>query len=737
MSNLRHPDRAATESTGPVGPIRPEGLEGVFQVLWRRKWIVAACTLAGVLIAGGYLLTCPSQYDSTSMLYLEDGTRRIIEDGPQPNRPRNWLPTQVELLQSAAVLGEALDVEKVRELDPFPEATSRVEALKDSLTVQPGDGHDISSVAWRPRNPEYAAVLANAVVNAYIAYQTGQSRSTTSAALNILRREKRHRDEELAQRMKALVDFKTANGTLSFEQDGSNIVVRRLAQLSEMLTKAEMELVDARVNWELVQDAAEDPERLRHMMDVQRARSAKWPMAGFQDEASLRIELHRAERKVREMAEYYQPSHPAYKAAEREAKAIGKELDAVEKRLAEAYTTLAREKYTQAKERMAEMSASYAAQQKKAMDLNAKAGQFALLEAGVRRAEKLCDILDARIKEVTLTNEDTTAIRYSIVERAQPAVHPSYPQPLRIGLIGLLAGAIAGLGLALMLDWTDARFRDAEEVTTRLGAAVLGGVPRLAGATGTVTRGQHVALEPASAEAEAFRNIRTAIYFGTRRGQFKTLLVTSPTPGDGKSVLVGNLALAMAQNGMKTLVIDADLHRPTQHEIFRLSNEAGLSDIELVDDPAKLIQSTAEENLFVLPAGPSAQLASELLGGETFEQALATFGETFDRIVIDSPPVVPLSDARILSAICDRTVMVLRADRTPRKVAEFARELLHTVGANLLGVVLNCLPRQKGAYGYYYEYDAYRKYTEGDAQPARKHRTGRSRAKAHAGRRAE
>jgi capsular exopolysaccharide synthesis family protein len=208
--------------------------------------------------------------------------------------------------------------------------------------------------------------------------------------------------------------------------------------------------------------------------------------------------------------------------------------------------------------------------------------------------------------------------------------------------------------------------------------------------------------------AEAYRTVRTAIYFGVPDPKSKTLLVTSPSPGDGKTTMASNLAIAIAQSGRRVLLIDADTRKPMMHKIFNLADEVGLSSVLLGEAKLdKAIQKTGAPNLEVLPCGPLPPNPSEILNSQAFLDLVNSLCLQYDQIVIDSPPVEPVTDARILAASCDTTVLVLRAEKSTRRLSAHARDALIGVGANLLGVIVNAVPRGQGGYTYYSGYGYY------------------------------
>jgi capsular exopolysaccharide synthesis family protein len=206
--------------------------------------------------------------------------------------------------------------------------------------------------------------------------------------------------------------------------------------------------------------------------------------------------------------------------------------------------------------------------------------------------------------------------------------------------------------------------------------------------------------------AESFRGLRSAIFFGPRA---KTVLVTSALRAEGKSTCAANLAIAMAEAGHRILLIDADLREPTQHKIFSAGEGVGLSSVVAGRATLeKAITSTAIKGLDLLPCGQVPFNPSETINNQGFADMLTQLGTRYDYLVIDSPPVMPVTDARILGAMCDLTVLVLRAEQTNRRAASDARDGLLGFGANLLGVVVNDGPRKRNQYGYYGGYGLHR-----------------------------
>jgi len=210
--------------------------------------------------------------------------------------------------------------------------------------------------------------------------------------------------------------------------------------------------------------------------------------------------------------------------------------------------------------------------------------------------------------------------------------------------------------------------------------------------------------EPDSIAAEAYRALRTSIQFASIDRDIKTLVVTSTSPGEGKSSVVINLGVVIAQIGKRVLLIDADLRNPSLYRNLDIDNKEGLSTMFLKNEAMdKYIRQYAVNNLFILPSGPPPPNPSEVLASERMKQFIAQAKEKFDFIVFDSPPLLPVTDAAVLSKICDGTVLVVRSSKTVIEAAHRVKTILENLKVNILGVVITDVDQRKEHY-YYYDY---------------------------------
>jgi capsular exopolysaccharide synthesis family protein len=676
--------------------------KSLIRILWQSHWIMLLSMALALAVGLLYLSKATPIYRSTSKVYVEQTGPKIMtetEEGVM-TKSTNYLYTQAELLKSTPILVAALETTDMRELETFAQVDNPVAYLKDALGVTVGKKDEIISVSVDSPYPAEAAQLANAVVDSYIRYHAARKRGTSTEVLKILQDEKDRSSRELSEKLRAMTDYKKQNVGLAFESNGGNVILKRLDRLSAVLTEAQLTTIESRSAYESAKKMVSDPAMLKQFLEAQKSDGSY----AFQDreEVALQSRLNELQLRRADRLREVKSEHPAIKALDTEIAHIQERIARLTTQFAQARLQVTEQQYQAAKEREDQITHYFDEQHQQVVKLNEQLAQYAILESEWEQAKKLCDLLDDRIRLLNVT-EDVGALNIRILEAARPATVPSEPQMARVMGIALLLGLVLGIALALVRDWLDQRLRSAEEISAVLGVPVLGVVPSMSGRQSIVDRGQKVHLDFDSRVAEAYRTIRTAVFFGAPKDEAKTVLVTSPAPLDGKTTLVSNLAIAMAQAGQKTLILDADFRRPMQHKIFKIDcrdRELG-SVLACAKSLQEAIQPTGIEGLEVLPCGPDVPYPSEVLNSKTFASTLEQLSNKYDRIVIDSPPVVSVTDSQILAAICNVTLLVLRAEKSTRKASQQARDALLSVGARMLGAVVNDVHGKNGRYGYY------------------------------------
>lgn len=326
------------------------------------------------------------------------------------------------------------------------------------------------------------------------------------------------------------------------------------------------------------------------------------------------------------------------------------------------------------------------------------------------------------IEAVPGTTGEEPAVKVSVVESALRPESPVSPQPVRNMVLAFVLGAMLGVGVAFLVEYLDTSVKDTEDVERVTGYPVLAAVPRFD------TKGEEVHLErdPQAASSEAFRKLRTAIQFLGVDDPVRTVLVTSPFARDGKSTTAVNLAAAFAQGGYRTLLLEADLRRPSFHHVFGVRpDQGGLTGVLIGRTSVEAaVAETNIRNLACLHAGALPPNPVELLASEHAGEVVRGLRERYEMVIVDSTPLLPVADASALAPRCDGVLMVARAGQTHRERLGEAVELLGKVGGRPLGIVLNVLSPRDARYGYEYYY-GYRSAAAGDREapgPARAER---------------
>ena len=288
-----------------------------------------------------------------------------------------------------------------------------------------------------------------------------------------------------------------------------------------------------------------------------------------------------------------------------------------------------------------------------------------------------------------------------VTEDAVPPIRPVRPKTAQNTLLAAIVGAMLALSAAYLIEYLDDVLKNPDQVKAALGLNVLGAVPVVAGEGAdkpAMLAGDH------SPVTEAYRVLRTNLQFAAVGRPLRLLQLSSPSPSEGKSVTSANLAVALAQAGKRVILVDCDLHRPRVHHLMALPNNSGLTSalIDQGSDPLAVLRETPVPGLQVLTSGPLPPNPAEILGSARMLEVLAALGAAADIVILDSPPVLAMSDAVILASQVDGVLLVLDAMATRREPARRAMASLQQVQARVVGAVLNRVSRQRSGYYYYY-----------------------------------
>jgi capsular exopolysaccharide synthesis family protein len=655
-------------------------------------------------------------YTSTCRLYLDNVNlpRELANDLIQTPQTERYLYTQVGLLKSRPVAARAMERLEPQRLQTFNGVDMPAEFIRKHMQIDVGRKDEIISVSFRSAYASEAAEIVNGVVDAYMTSRSEHGQESSVQVLTILQEQMAQTNKELEEKRHALIDLQTRSAPTGAGSNQGEGVMRRYLAVQDAYVQAKLKMLDADELLASIRALSKDPIALRRYVRSKESPDAY--SAADQERTPLETRMVDLELKRGNSLEKLTPDHPRIADMASEIEQIRARLSELDDRFVTASTDAAEQQYAEAKNRLEKLAPLLEEQEKQAQTSNAEATQFQWLRSDVDTLMAHRQTLDEKIRQIqTMIDEDAGQLRMAILEPAAPAEVPSAPQKAKILAAALMLGLLIGGTIASLREWLNHSLCSVEEISALLHVPILGVIPAMRRRRKFRERGQRVRLQPYSPEAEAFRTVRTALLFGAPKDGVKTLLITSPSRRDGKSTLVSNLAIAMAQARQKTLVIDADFRKPVQHTIFEVDHQelclgsvlAGTMEL------GAAIQRTRVEGLHLLTCGHSVSHPAELLNSRRFASVLRHLARVYDRILIDAPPVIVVTDAQIIGALADATVLVVKADACTSRAAQRAEEALQSVGARLLGVVINDVRKTGDRYGCYF--GRYRRHQSSDS----------------------
>jgi len=635
----------------------------------------------------------PEPYYQTQYKILKgrDLTRRVVrklhlEDNTEFNGKKPAPPSASSLLQDLktkvlSIVRPAPPAEEAPKVDETADESALVSGFIGRVNVEPVRGSHLVDVTFVSENPKFAAEAVNALIDEYVSQNLEIKLQSTQGMLDWLDKELDNQQKRVEDSERGLAEYREKENALSLD-DKQNIVLSRLNQLNDAVTRARTERVQKESLYNQVKAIANGT-----------APDAIPAIATNQAVANAKAKLIELQREKARLLERYAEKHPqvinvnaALQDAQRQ---VDLEIARAVQSVKNEYETAVLQEQTLARNLDGAKS--------EAQDLNRKGIGYGVMEREAKSNREVYQSLLTREKELRVSaNSRTNNVR--VVDRAETPRGPISASGRRTVLMSMFIGLVLAVGVALGLDYMNDTIKTPEDVTRRLKLPFLGLVPAVRGDKHPLLASSHVPHD----FGESFRSLRTSLLSKYQGDATKILIVTSAQPLEGKTTTAANIAMALAYGGSRVLLVDADMRRPGLHRPLRLTNERGLSQVLTGQARVRdVIQRTVDPNLLAITAGRSPLNPSELLSSERMKTLLTNLAHgPFNWIIIDTPPVLAVTDAVILAPLVSGVTFVVGAEMTRRRLAERAIETVMQAHPRFAAVVLNKVNFAKNKYYY-------------------------------------
>ena len=563
-------------------------------------------------------------------------------------------------------------------------------AFLERLAVTPVRNSRLVDVSFQSEKPWLAASVANAVAKAYTEMNLDFRFTATREASEWLQQQLGEQRKDVEGAEARLQQYREKNDALSLE-DRQNIVVQKLTDLNAAVTRAKTERLQKEAMHRQLLEVQDNPGEIDTFPAI----------LSNQFIQQQKSELASLQRKYAQLSEKFGDKHPEMIEVQSAIQTSQLKLQGEIGKVVQGVRT----EYQAALAQEQSMMAALESQKSEALAMNRKAIDYSVIQRDVDSNTQIYQTLLQRAKETGVSGELRTS-NIRVVDTAETPVDPVSPRRALNILCGLFGGAFLGVGLAFLFEYLDNRVKTPEEIENELGIPSLGLIPMLAATPGVANPLISDSAPPNF--SEAFRGLRTNILFSAAEGGPRSIVVTSTGPSEGKTMVAGNVAIGLAQAGQRVLLIDADMRRPRAHELFNVAVEPGLSNLLVgAAKPSEVVLATGVENLWIMPAGKTPPNPAELLGSRRFADLTSSLGGHFDCVIIDTPPVLAVTDAAVVAHRASGVLFVIAADVTSRQAAQTALDQLEHARAKFLGAVLNRVDVDRDSYYYarYYRKD--------------------------------
>ncbi|WP_235525326.1 MULTISPECIES: GumC family protein [unclassified Sphingomonas] len=701
---------------------RPQGLSLLTQgwnILRRRKWLIAAAIGIALIVGIVVTLLATPQYTATSVIEIQRETRNFTmvkgaDSNDNASMDTEFYQTQYGLLESKSLaervvnqlrladdatffetFGSGQSKEWFANGRPVAAASTRDQRIRaasaillDRIQITPERLSRLVRISFSAPDAAFSKKVVDAWGAQFIQQTLARRFDTTAYARRFLEQRLAQLRVRIDESERKLVDYAARESIVNLpgETSANGTTTERPLVVDDLST----------LNRELAQATADRIRAGSRLNSSTGGQSAE----ALQNTTITQLRTQRASlsSEYAKLMVQFEPQYPPAVALRRQIALIDQTIAREEGRVGGSLRSV----YDAATTRENELRSRVKELEQSVLNFRRRSIQYNIFQRDADTNRQLYDALLQRYKEIGVAG-GVGVNNISVVDEAELPIRPSSPRPLLNLATALLVGLALGAIVAVIIEQVDDRLRNPADITALLDIPLFGTIPKLRDGNA------HEALrDPKSVLSEAYLSLQTSLAFSTSHGVPKTLSVTSSRPAEGKSTTSDALARALARSGRRVLLIDGDMRSPSVHHLFDAENRVGLSNYLSGDDRIETLwRPTDVAGLWIMTAGPKPPSAAELLTGNRLGELLSKLGTSFDHIVVDAPPVMGLADAPLIGSATEGTVFVVDMQATRRTIARVALDRLLTSQTHVLGAVLTKYDQRGTAasYGYDYSYN--------------------------------
>ncbi|MFH2124027.1 MAG: polysaccharide biosynthesis tyrosine autokinase [Pseudomonadota bacterium] len=572
--------------------------------------------------------------------------------------------------------------------EPMSDAEIIASIIRGNLSIMPVPNTKTVYILYSDKNPAIAKSIADAVVKAYIDETLEIKLSSSNYTLKWMTAKAEEESKKLEGSELNLQKYMRDNDLVTVE-DKLAVYPQKLAEFSSQLSKAQTEQKEFEALYTQIKNLGQDYQNIE-------------TISIFSDNKilqGLREKIYLAEQNIKDLSKKFGYKHPLMINAKAEKEMLLKEKRFEIDRIIEA----TKNSYNLAKSKETNLTQLLSDTKQEMLNVNERFTQYSIMKREADMSRVLYDSLTSSIKQVNVTDQ-AQDIKIWVVKKANLPLFADKPRKKRNLALGLILGLFGGIGLAFFIEYLDNTVKNSKDIEQRFGLTVLGSIEALRDKNSKIETS--IRDTPLSPLAEGYRMIRTSLLLSTPDHPPRTLLLTSMVPQEGKTSTTFNLAMILAQNEKKVLIIDCDMRRPRMHSLFTVPNSSGLSNYLAGNIEQNMLRQVEGNGLTLIPAGPPPPNPAELLNSNRMKLLLNEMSKNFDFILLDSPPLLRVTDSLTLGKLVDGTLLVTRSGKTSYDMLESGLSKIRGMKITLLGAIVNGITATIGSEKYY-SYDDY------------------------------